>query len=49
MFISCSKLKTGLTLCLCHVQSCRGGLHYVYVMFKAVEGANIMFISCSKL
>ena len=32
------KAVEGLTLCLYHVQSCRRGLHFVYVKFKAEEG-----------
>ena len=33
------KAVEGLTLCSCHGSSCRGELHYVYVMVKAVERA----------
>ena len=40
----------GVILCLYHVQSCRGRhIHYVFIKFKDVEEAYIMFIPCSKL
>ena len=34
---------------LCHGKSCRGSLHYVFIMVKAVEGAYIVFMSWLKL